>query len=108
MSARDPVHSRTLEMENELNPRNPLVLLVEDSEMQMKLFSTLLKRNGFDVLEARNGSEALAKLRDGKPDGVLLDFVLPDTNGHELCITIRRFPEWRSIPIVMLTCHNEI
>ncbi|MBI3892875.1 MAG: response regulator [Candidatus Wallbacteria bacterium] len=86
---------------------NPVVLLVEDSDMQAKLYSALLRHNGFDVLEARDGNEAMARLRDATPDMIVLDMVLPDTDGHELCMTIRRFPQWASLPIMMLTCHDE-
>ncbi len=86
---------------------NPSVLLVEDSEMQSKLYASLLQQSGFDVVEAHDGHAAMARLRERTPDMIVLDMVLPDTDGHELCMTIRRFPQWASLPIMMLTCHDE-
>lgn len=89
-------------MELEEEP-SPCILLVEDSDVQSKLYASVLKRAGFEVLAACSGAIALAQMRERTPHLILLDLVLPDTDGHELCTTIRKFPEWSRIPIVMLT-----
>jgi len=77
------------------------VVVVEDEEALRSYLVPLLERAGFDVEAFGTGSEALASVRDRRPDLVLLDVGLPDVSGLDVCREIRRLPEY--VPVVMLT-----
>jgi two-component system phosphate regulon response regulator PhoB len=86
---------------------NPLVLVVEDEAALVTLLRYNLEREGFRVAAARDGEEALLLAREQKPDLVLLDWMLPLLSGIEVCRQLRRMPEARSVPIIMLTARGE-
>ncbi|HEX6103463.1 MAG TPA: phosphate regulon transcriptional regulator PhoB [Alphaproteobacteria bacterium] len=85
----------------------PTILVVEDEAPLVTLLRYNLEREGFSVLEAQDGDEAMNQAREQKPDLVLLDWMLPLVSGIEVCRQLRRHPETRSIPIVMLTARGE-
>ena len=85
----------------------PVVLVVEDEGPLLTLLRYNLEKDGFQVAEARDGEEALVAVKDHKPDVVLLDWMLPLVSGIEVCRQLRRMPETRGIPIVMLTARGE-
>jgi two-component system, OmpR family, phosphate regulon response regulator PhoB len=85
----------------------PTILVVEDEAPLVTLLRYNLEREGFSVLEAQDGDEAMAQAREQKPDLVLLDWMLPLVSGIEVCRQLRRHPETRAIPIVMLTARGE-
>jgi two-component system phosphate regulon response regulator PhoB len=85
----------------------PTILVVEDEAPLVTLLRYNLEREGFSVLEAQDGDEAMAQAREQKPDLVLLDWMLPLVSGIEVCRQLRRNPETRAIPIVMLTARGE-
>ena len=85
----------------------PRVLVVEDEAALVTLLRYNLEREGFAVTEARDGEEALLLAREHKPDLVLLDWMLPHVSGIEVCRQLRRLPDTRSVPIVMLTARGE-
>jgi two-component system phosphate regulon response regulator PhoB len=85
----------------------PLILIVEDEPALVTLLRYNLEREGFRVAEARDGEEALLLAREQKPDLVLLDWMLPLLSGLEVCRQLRRGPETRSVPIIMLTARGE-
>ncbi len=85
----------------------PLVLVVEDESALVTLLRYNLEREGFRVAEARDGEEALLVAREQKPDFVLLDWMLPLLSGLEVCRQMRRMPEMRQVPIIMLTARGE-
>ena len=62
-----------------------------------------MRQAGYDVRVARSGDEALEALSNAAPDLVLLDIMIPGPNGYEICKKIRANPEWRDIPVIMLT-----
>ena len=66
-----------------------------------------LEKEGFQVCEAGDGEEALVQIAERKPDLVLLDWMLPLVSGIEVCRRIRRSPETRSLPVIMLTARGE-
>lgn len=81
------------------------ILLVDDDEdLREALSEQLVMTEDFDVLEAGNGSEAMAHAKDGIYDMVILDVGLPDTDGRELCRLMRK--QGVKAPIVMLTGHD--
>ena len=79
------------------------VLVVEDNVLNMRLFSDLLKANGYTVLQARDGLEALRIVRLDRPDLILMDIQLPEMSGLEVTERIKADEELRSIPIVAVT-----
>ncbi|HSD35370.1 MAG TPA: phosphate regulon transcriptional regulator PhoB [Alphaproteobacteria bacterium] len=85
----------------------PTILIVEDEAPLVTLLRYNLEREGFAVLDAQDGEEALAIAREQKPDLVLLDWMLPLMSGIELCRQLRRNPETRALPVVMLTARGE-
>lgn len=79
------------------------VLIVEDNELNMKLFHDLLQANGFNTIETRNGIEALDLARQHKPDLILMDIQLPEVSGLEVTKWIKEDDELKSIPVVAVT-----
>jgi two-component system, OmpR family, phosphate regulon response regulator PhoB len=85
----------------------PLVLVVEDEAALVTLLRYNLEREGFRVAEARDGEEAMLQIAEQVPDLVILDWMLPLMSGIEVCRQLRRLPETRRLPIVMLTARGE-
>jgi two-component system phosphate regulon response regulator PhoB len=85
----------------------PLILVVEDEAALVTLLRYNLEREGFRVAEARDGEEAMLQIAEQMPDLVLLDWMLPLMSGIEVCRQLRRLPETRRLPIVMLTARGE-
>ncbi len=79
------------------------ILIVEDEESLLKLESILLTSKGFEVVGVPNGKAALKALEEDAPDLVLLDIMLPEMDGFEVCKHIKQNPATRHIPVVMLT-----
>lgn len=85
----------------------PTVLMVEDDEFQQKLLARLLTGQKIELLIAGTGAEAQEKMWEYKPDLVLMDVGLPDTNGVEATRKIKAIAQFAHIPIVMVTGHSE-
>jgi two-component system, OmpR family, phosphate regulon response regulator PhoB len=85
----------------------PLVLIVEDEAPLVTLLRYNLEKEGFQVCEAGDGEEALVQIAERKPDIVLLDWMLPLVSGIEVCRQIRRSPQTRALPVIMLTARGE-
>jgi two-component system phosphate regulon response regulator PhoB len=85
----------------------PLVLVVEDEAPLVTMLRYNLEREGFQVCEAGDGEEALVQIAERRPDLVLLDWMLPLVSGIEVCRRIRRSPETRSLPVIILTARGE-
>jgi two-component system phosphate regulon response regulator PhoB len=85
----------------------PNILVVEDEAALVTLLKYNLEKEGFAVAAARDGEEGVLMAREGKPDLILLDWMLPLLSGIEVCRQLRRRPETRSIPIIMLTARGE-
>jgi chemosensory pili system protein ChpA (sensor histidine kinase/response regulator) len=81
----------------------PRVLLVEDTDELRRLYSRVLQRHGFEVREASNGEEALARLGEQEPDLVLTDIMMPVLDGIELIRQIRANPAMDRMPVVAVT-----
>ena len=79
------------------------VLIVEDNELNMKLFRDLLEAHGYQTSGTSNGYEALDLVRKMRPDLVLMDIQLPQVSGLEVTRWIKDDPELRSIPVVAVT-----
>lgn len=85
----------------------PYILIVEDEPDIVELLKYNLEAADYEVGIARDGDEAEISLTERKPDAVLLDWMLPGVSGIELCRRIRRRPETRMLPIIMLTARGE-
>ena len=79
------------------------VLVVEDEPNIVDSLSFLMKQAGFNVLVARDGDAALRTMESRRPDLVLLDVMLPRTDGYAVCRAIRENPVWSDVKIIMLT-----
>ena len=79
------------------------VLIVEDNELNMKLFRDLLEAHGYQTSGTSNGFEALELVRKMRPDLILMDIQLPQVSGLEVTRWIKDDPELRSIPVVAVT-----
>ena len=79
------------------------VLIVEDNELNMKLFHDLLQANGFETIETRNGIEALDLARKHRPDLILMDIQLPEVSGLEVTKWIKEDDDLKAIPVIAVT-----
>jgi len=79
------------------------ILIVEDNEMNMRLFSDLLKSKGHDVLQCLDGKKALDMVVEHHPDLVLMDIQMPEISGLDVTALIRRTPEVKDTKIVAVT-----
>src|SRR4029079_16246128 len=79
------------------------VLIVEDNELNMKLFHDLLEAHGYNTIGTRNGIEALDLARKHHPDLVLMDIQRPEVSGLEVTKWIKDHPHVKSIPVVVVT-----
>lgn len=79
------------------------VLIVEDNELNMKLFHDLLEAHGYNTLQARNGREALALAHEHHPDLVLMDIQLPEVSGLEVTRWIKEDDKLADIPVIAVT-----
>jgi two-component system cell cycle response regulator DivK len=79
------------------------VMIVEDNELNMKLFHDLLDAHGYQTIQTRNGMEALALAREHHPDLILMDIQLPEVSGLEVTKWLKEDDKLRSIPVVAVT-----
>jgi two-component system phosphate regulon response regulator PhoB len=83
------------------------ILVVDDEPDILELTRMSLTREGYEVETASTGEEALACLRRGRPDLVVLDLMLPDRPGTDVCRSIRTTPELADVPVIMLTARTD-
>ncbi|MEZ5824096.1 MAG: phosphate regulon transcriptional regulator PhoB [Geminicoccaceae bacterium] len=86
---------------------NPQVMIVEDEIPLQKMLAYNLQAAGFDTVQAHDGEEALLLAEERVPDMVLLDWMLPQISGLEVCRRLRRRPATAHVPIIMLTARGE-
>jgi two-component system, cell cycle response regulator DivK len=79
------------------------ILIVEDNQLNMKLFHDLLEAHGYDTIQTRDGITALEMARTHKPNLILMDIQLPEVSGLEVTRWIKDEPELQHIPIVAVT-----
>ena len=80
------------------------ILLVEDNEMNRDMLSRRLIKRGFDVVTAIDGQQGVEMAASESPDLILLDFLMPEINGFEVCKALRENELTRSTPIMAVTC----
>jgi two-component system, cell cycle response regulator DivK len=79
------------------------ILIVEDNELNLKLFRDLLAANGFETVETREGLEAISLTRNMRPDLILMDIQLPEISGLDITRKIKADSELRHIPVIAVT-----
>ena len=79
------------------------VLIVEDNELNMKLFHDLLDAHGYKTLQTRSGMEALKIAREQRPDLILMDIQLPEVSGLEVTKWLKEDDDLKSIPVIAVT-----
>ena len=79
------------------------ILIADDEPNIVAALEFLLRRNGYEVHVARDGEEALKLVEACDPDLVLLDVMMPQKSGYEVCMRMRERPDWRHIKIIMLS-----
>ena len=85
------------------SPMTKTILIVEDNELNMKLFHDLLDAHGYKTLQTRNGMEALALAREHRPDLILMDIQLPEVSGLEVTKWLKEDDQLRTIPVIAVT-----
>jgi len=83
------------------------VLVVDDEPFICRSLSFVLRKGNYLVVEARNGEEALAAIKQHKPDLVFMDVMMPKISGFEVCERVKADPELRSIKIILLTAKGQ-
>ncbi|MDR8391007.1 hybrid sensor histidine kinase/response regulator [Aliifodinibius sp. S!AR15-10] len=83
------------------------ILIVDDSEQNVRLLSHVLKKEGYKILEALNGRKALDIVAEKAPDIILLDVIMPDLNGFEICKKLKDQQSTKDIPIIFLSSLSE-
>jgi adenylate cyclase len=89
------------------SPARPTrILLVEDDESQRDRVRSWLADQEWVVQEAANGREALARMREQRPDMILLDLMMPEMDGFALVAALQKEPGWRDIPVIVITARD--
>jgi two-component system, cell cycle response regulator DivK len=79
------------------------VMIVEDNELNMKLFRDLIEASGYETIQTRNGMEALDLARKHRPDLILMDIQLPEVSGLEVTKWLKDDAELKAIPVIAVT-----
>jgi two-component system phosphate regulon response regulator PhoB len=85
----------------------PRVLIVEDEPALVEMLRYNLEKEGFEVAAAQDGEEGLAMIGEARPDLVLIDWMMPNVSGLEVCRQLRRGSDTRDLPVIMLTAKGE-
>jgi DNA-binding response OmpR family regulator len=86
-----------------MSTSNPTILVVDDDERTQHMLGSMLRLEGYRVITASSGTEALEHFNHESPDLILLDIMMPEINGYDLCQRIREFSQ---VPIIMLTAKD--
>ncbi len=85
----------------------PTILVVEDEPSQREIIRYNLEAEGFTVMQAENGDEALLQIKEAPPDLILLDWMLPGVSGIEICRQLKMTAATRAIPVIMLSARSD-
>jgi CheY-like chemotaxis protein len=86
----------------------PLVLVVDDERSLVLIAERVLQKEGFDVITAYNGVEGLKKAQESLPDVIVLDIVMPEMNGYEVCRKLQGNPNTCNIPVIFLSVKGNV
>ncbi|MCM8775449.1 MAG: response regulator [Candidatus Omnitrophica bacterium] len=85
----------------------PKILIVDDEEWNLKVFESYLRPQQYDILTARSGEEALQRIREARPDLILLDVMMPGKDGFEVCREIKHKMLLQSVPVILVSALRE-
>ena len=83
------------------------VLIVDDDDEVASTLGSMIERHGFQTVRAENGAVALSKIQNERPDVILLDIVMPVMDGFQLLSVLRKMPEARDIPVIILSVRSD-
>jgi len=86
----------------------PLVLVVDDEKSLVLIAERVLQKEGFDVITASNGVEGLKKAQENLPDVIVLDIVMPEMNGYEVCRKLQGNPNTCNLPVIFLSVKGNV
>lgn len=89
-------------------PHESVILVVDDVPQNIQVVGTLLRESGYSVMPATSGAAALQRVQKKVPDLILLDLMMPDMDGVEVCRHLKADPATRAIPVIFLTASNEM
>lgn len=84
------------------------LLIVDDDVNALKLIGYTLYREGYEIVVAQSGQEALAKAQKETPQLVILDIMMPGMDGYEVCRRLRATPQTAQVPVIMLTAKSQV
>ena len=90
-------------MTNQISNGAKKILLIEDEKVITELLSDRILREGYEVIVADNGEDGLRKIKENKPDLILLDIIMPKMDGFEVMEEKNKDPELRNIPVVIVS-----
>lgn len=90
-----------------VNPEESIILLVDDLKQNLKLLTFILEGENYQTSFALSGKDALERLNVLKPDLILLDLMMPDMNGLEVCEKIKSNQQYQDTPVIFLTASQE-
>ncbi len=88
-------------------PRKPLILIVDDIPKNLQVLSSILSNYGYQISFASNGKQALSVIKTSKPDLILLDIMMPEMDGFEVCKILKEKEDTANIPVIFLTGKSE-
>ena len=83
--------------------QNLKIMVIDDSKTIRRTAETLLQREGYEVITAVDGFEALSKIAEANPDIVFVDIMMPRLDGYQTCALIKNNPDYASKPVIMLS-----
>lgn len=88
--------------------QKPYILVVDDNKITTKLLRRYLEANGYEANEAYDGIDCLEKIKERKPNAVVLDVMMPRMDGYETVSNIKSNPDTKDIPVVIVTALNDV
>jgi signal transduction histidine kinase len=90
-----------------MNHNKPRILVIDDMSSDIELITEILKKKNYRIASAKNGKTAITKAKAHKFDLILLDVILPDMDGYEICKHLKKFPSTKDIPIIFITVKTD-
>jgi len=92
----------------ESEKRKAKILVIDDKPFNVRLLSMILRAEGYEILQGYSGEEAIEQAQKESPDLILLDIMMPDMDGYEVCEKLREIEQTKAIPVVMITALKEL
>lgn len=84
------------------------ILIVDDQDVFVKMIKNHLETLGYGVTSARNGNDGLEKAKEGKPDLLLLDIMMPEKDGYTMLLELKKIEETKNIPVIIVTAKGSM